>query len=249
MGSAHRRGENTFNTPLNTCPPIEGICGNMCNFSPFSDAVRHAVPGQQLVGVHIAMLLQRRGPSTILFRIRAILIWKAVKRMVCAGTRTHIGQEGLKRGAPCVTHRDATGAIVSVCRALRIRAAIAHLIPNPVFGRLRLPMRRYTWMPTLMLQASTALGLPTFQQRRMDQRPCATDTETIPSCMLELVIRATFLHNQATKRLSCQINKGWHSAQLPWLRKIPEEEKSRSLSGNRLFDRERPCYSGGTSIA
>ncbi len=81
----------------------------------------------------VRKLFFARGPSAVLGRVVAIVV-DAVKRVLFAGARPHVGIEVLER-CPSITNLNAARSIVFVGSVLRKKTSAAHAIPNLVFGR------------------------------------------------------------------------------------------------------------------
>lgn len=112
---------------------------------------RYAVDRQAYVRRSIVLLFMLRGPSTILFRVRPVIVWEAIQRMIGRRARPHIAQEGVERSHPRLTHGNASSAVARIAWLARISAALLHAVPRRTFlcgsnslAAPRMPMHEIT---------------------------------------------------------------------------------------------------------
>lgn len=106
-----------------------------------ADAERCLLGGHDLVSdahadglPRVRLLLCLRGPVTVLWGIRAIVV--AALQGSTFRTLAHIGHEVLEALAPAVADRDAAPAVPMEVWTSRIMAAAPHVDPETILGRL-----------------------------------------------------------------------------------------------------------------
>jgi len=80
----------------------------------------------------IVRLLDWRGPSAILWRIRTLHI-NAVNRVRFARASSHVGNKSVKRIRPSLAYINPPASVVFVIGKIRVSAAIEHILPDFVF--------------------------------------------------------------------------------------------------------------------
>lgn len=153
----------------------------------------------------IGSLLFPGGPSAILRRIRAIVVWPTVNAVLRRWTATHISQEVVKRVKPAIADCDATDIAMGVV-ALRIKATVLEFAPSAVFragiSASGFAMGGHGCTGDLFAETATRLRDPVLKARTGNGFDGAAITAAFPKCR---VTSSTLHHCPASKTLSCKI--------------------------------------------
>lgn len=88
---------------------------------------------RMLVAVAVQILFCSRGPSTIGGLVVAVVVWEPIKCVFWRWPSAHIEQKVFERIAPPVTDTDAPSPISIPSFGVRVRTALDHCRPCPVF--------------------------------------------------------------------------------------------------------------------
>lgn len=136
---------------------VDGVFGQACLLSRFSDGNKIAIAPNESTGSSIARLRVYIRPSAICRLVIAVII-DAVKR--CVGRAlAHVRKKILKL-PPALAHVNPTSAIISKTRMFRVGASLIHIDPNCILTRncplSRMPVRGEGFRNAVSLEASAA---------------------------------------------------------------------------------------------
>lgn len=160
---------------------------NTKTVGPFSDCLGFTVEGNDLISSSIAKLFRTCGPSTIIWRIRAIVV-DPIKRMLGRWSRPHVSVEVLE-SIPSVANNNSTPSPVVIVPKARIIAALFHVSPDAVFCCLVHIMRFDSIRRNFFLQASTAFRVSSNEVLRLNDNLCSAIAKTIPVGQTGLAMR------------------------------------------------------------
>lgn len=105
------------------------------NFTrPFFERLRSAVVRQIHVGALVGSLLAASGPTAILWRVRAVVVY-AFDRVMGGRSSAHVPDKRREAVPPFLTHHDATRAVPDVALDARVVTAIFGRTPDAVLRR------------------------------------------------------------------------------------------------------------------
>lgn len=121
-------------------------------------------------------------PTTILWRIRAILIWPAVERMLKARSQPHVGEE-IRKIVPSFTDYNSTPAPIFIAGSLGIAAARMHARPRTVFRRAPSTMFKGELLvtPDFIMKAPARTCISFSQIVSISNKFISTITKTKPA--------------------------------------------------------------------
>ncbi len=195
----------------------KALMGNIELSRPISDGLRNALVSNKAIPARVAVLLCDGSPSTVIRRIRAIVV-NAVNGMFGRRPRTNVGIEVLEGAEPTVTHDNAATAIVGITGMSNVVTSLFDAVPGvalwsashavcSVHGGLGIP-----------LQASAALGMSTFHASALNNNMFATVAEAIPpGVMLGPVGEGK--HQKPVKPLSSVVFHSLILSQMCWIGK------------------------------
>lgn len=141
-------------------------------------------------GIHAALLirpttimnlLQWGSPTTILWRVRAVII-NAVNAVLRRWLLPHIGQECLIRLQPSLVNGDSATTIARIFRRVWVQAARPHGFPRPIFRRVLVvsarAMCRQRLLRSIAAKTATAHGVAEIQRRNSRCANAAADAAT-----------------------------------------------------------------------
>jgi hypothetical protein len=130
-----RHSECTGDSPSTTEAQLNCASAEARPSAPSRDGIGDAEIGQAIGGRRIARLLASCGPTTIGFRVGAVIV-DTIQRICWRGLHAHVGEKLNKGCLPLRADRDASAAVIAVLRRPWIIAAALHRPPCPVFGRV-----------------------------------------------------------------------------------------------------------------
>ena len=130
-----RCGEGTFDGPVGSESAANDPIVNSSLSGPLGKGLGAAIPLKQDIGAGVVGLLLLGCPPAILRAIPLVII-NAVNGMLGGRSWPHVIKEILKAVSPAVTHGNAPAAVVVVSRVVGVSAAIFHMIPHAIFGRI-----------------------------------------------------------------------------------------------------------------
>ena len=125
------------------CPSaFQAICkygmGYAPDSRPFCQSMSYTIRRNAVIAALVVLLRGWRDPTTILWRVRAIII-NAAQGMT-KGTWPHVLREGAKTINPRLTDCDAASSIKRKTLAMGIKTPILHTEPGLVFARVTFPV-------------------------------------------------------------------------------------------------------------
>lgn len=176
----------------------------------------------------VSSLFPCGGPTAVVFGVAGVVV-DSVNRVACRRGGPHVGKEGLKAGAPLVTHDYSSPAVLRVIRAAWVMTSLHHHRPSVVFlgclATIRvaaLSMLQILDASHLLLQAAARLCVPgakfvcpndTLTTARALTFPCHSRAPSV----FALDIFASTYDKQAAKRTTGKVNKSWHFFTLKWI--------------------------------
>lgn len=156
----------------------------------------------------VASLFTSSGPSTVLWRVRAIVV-NPIDRMLGRRPRPHIGKERLEAVDPAITHRDAARAVLLEVRRRRIEAAIFQALPRVVLDRAAQPVRAVRLPDSFKPIAAAGLALFAKVILSNDRNRSAVASAR-PCPVAWRRTRGLMAHNKAAESLACKVWSLWH---------------------------------------
>lgn len=130
------------------CRPLQSLDARMeCHLfytqfiAPLLHCLSFAAPRKKTVVASIISLFFSRGPSTIIRRVVAIIVY-AVKR-TSFWRRSHIGVEILE-GLPSFAYADSSSSVSGKTRVIAVLATNPHRYPNCVHGAIAHAVRCFS---------------------------------------------------------------------------------------------------------
>ena len=133
-------GERAFHGPALRQTDAEGRNWDAQFCRPLAEQLRASMKGQATVLAGIAGLLLHGGPTTVVGAVGAVIV-DAVQRVQRRGSRTHVGQKGLKTVTPAVAHHNAAGTVAVIEAASWIATPLDGVAPRAIFGCAAAAMR------------------------------------------------------------------------------------------------------------
>lgn len=161
---------------LSDWPPPQRCRERALNSPAFSEAVVQDLPGLKAVDLRplkqrprlaiereradvspVPVLFEARGPHAILRTVWAVIVF-ALNGVVTRRSRSHVGVEGLKRGAPAIADDDSAGTVVREGLVGRAVATAFDLQPRGVFARVLKSMRAAQGGANVLSKTAAAAG-------------------------------------------------------------------------------------------
>lgn len=164
----------------------------------------------------ILHLIFARYPVAIARRVVAVVV-PAIQRQLRRWARTLVFVEGKEVFSPSLANFDSPSAVIFPVFVVRIRAALNHLEPYPIFGRSRKAMFDTSLVTVLQIfrtQATTALRVLSSQLNRMDGYHITAIAKAVAGCHIEIATRCkeAFKHLKTAKAFPIKVN--WWPARI-----------------------------------
>lgn len=116
------------------------------SFCPFGNRKGNFIDGKQPIGSSISSLLGNGSPSAVARLIVTVVIGKTINRMFRRWARSHVFIELRKIISPCLTHNDASPAVVMIAFGARIVATVTHCFPGLIFRSITESMFKHSFI-------------------------------------------------------------------------------------------------------
>ena len=179
---------------------------------PFHKRQHFTIQGEKTAPTGIALLFLAGGPSTIFWRVIAIVI-DSVQCITRAWFRAHISKKVLKAFLPSVTYLNSTASPISKIRLTHIIASAFHGYPGTVFRSFGRAMSKSILSP--FKQTPATFSRPRSQSGNLYKKLITTIASTFPICnkFMSFSDWARFpfrQYNQSPKSLPCSVFEWWH---------------------------------------
>lgn len=115
-------GQDSLNRPTHRQSAVERGFTHAQLLTPCSGGFRNAVHCEQSSSSRVAVLLDRRSPSAVVWRVRPTVV-DALNGVRRAGFVAHVGNEVVERVTPTIADGDTARAVVSIIASTRVMAA------------------------------------------------------------------------------------------------------------------------------
>jgi len=149
--------ESTFNRYATSKAGAQAVIGNVQFPRPVCNGLRLALIGHVVVTARIVRLLYLCSPSTIIGRVRAVIV-DSFDGVLRGWTRPHVFEKSSEVIAPAVADGDPTCSIELVGSLTGIGAAGDDSAPVTILWAMRQAMSRIAFRGDLGRKATTTLG-------------------------------------------------------------------------------------------
>lgn len=125
----------SFGGPSTVQSLAQGVEGNAKTLSPHVNLQRFSFVGDDDIVPPVPLLLDRRGPATIVRGIRSIPVF-SIKTMFQRWARSHVGEEVLKGVLPAFADDNPAPSVESKIGSSGIETSRFHAMPDVVLGRV-----------------------------------------------------------------------------------------------------------------
>jgi hypothetical protein len=172
---SHGCADGSFKGPTKTTEPLfDGSARKTYVALPFGHAHGQAVVRSSVRDASVSGLLLWGGPTTIIRRVRAIVV-DAIERMFCRRSRAEIAFECGEGVAPSLADGNATSSIPRIVRFRRVVTTTQHLMPHPVDPRVALSVRPTTCAEFLSVPTTAGCRLASEEIRGLHDGFGSTD--------------------------------------------------------------------------
>ena len=191
---------DTFVGPAAIATAIDRVALHAQLARPFSEGHDQTVVHDEPVAPHVVLLGSSRGPSAILWRIRAVVV-NAIKRVCGRWAWPHVGIECGEVMKPPTADANAASTIAAVLRFSFSRASSLHTPPNPVLWKPS--------PPVCFAGTPTTKDVPGSKSRSLADNNRAAVAQASPICartFLAAGLCGPFFHEKSAETLVLDVN-------------------------------------------